>query len=122
MKKQEFARHEPTGAIIPINHNFISRMEKGEQFSLSEIEKKTDRKYFSLDDICNRWDYDFESIMKMLSEYDIRVFSIMRPFTPDGSIDPKHILIFDEYILALEKKLKIPHKKIKSKKLNIQGH
>lgn len=122
-KVKMFVTHHPTGAKISIDPRYIADLKQGKVIPIGQMETKDGRKYFSLEKICKRWDYDYESVMTMFSQYEIPVFSVMAPIYKDGSIDPNQILVFEEYILGIEKKLKIPHKKIKSTLLTIHaGH
>lgn len=101
--------HKKTGAIIPVDNEFYKRVKDGEIFELSEIERKYDRRFFKANNLEIRWNMDMKDIIKILNKYDIPCFIELNKLNKDKiKYEPKddEICVFEEYVLALEKKVK----------------
>ena len=115
MKKKieiHIAKHKETGANIPIivkKVNDKCEIEDYEEF-------KKNRKGFTLSMLIRRWDKDKEDILTILHEYQVPAHINYKDFrnivTDENPIN--YAFFFEEYILSIEKKLNLPHKKVKS--------
>jgi len=80
-------------------------------------------KYFSLLDVCKRWESDIQTVMGVMQENKVSLFSAGAPIYSDGSIDIDKIFIEDTKIYLLEKLCDISHNKLKPKTMELpKGH
>lgn len=119
------AKHVPTGAEVPM----IINQTDSNNVVTDYKEFLEDRKGFTLAMLQNRWDKCREDTLELLQKYqvpahvdheDVKKLS-MGLFT--GSMPVDVAIFFEEYIFGLEKKEKLKHSKLKSKKLKtLQSH
>lgn len=107
-------KHNPTGAIVPVVINKMTPQNVIEDFQ--EVFNK--RRYFTVKMLENRWDKCKEDVIELLQKYQVpghlrheEVKNIAPPILP---IDVA--MFFEEYIVKLELKEKMPHNKLKSKR------
>jgi hypothetical protein len=103
-------KHVPTGAEVPV---VIDKM-NGKV--IEQYHEHTDkRKGFSLQMLQDKWDMSREDTLELLQEYQIPAHVNFQQVQalPNGSMAVDVAIFFEEYIFALEKKTKMPHKKLK---------
>ncbi|MDP4145612.1 MAG: hypothetical protein Q8936_14190 [Bacillota bacterium] len=119
-KTIHIVKHTPTGAEIPMIITRINDANEIEEYK----EFTTDRKCFTLQMLCNRWDKCRDETIELLQEYKIPAH-VNYPDVQnlkDGQAPIDAALFFVEYIYALEHKINIPHKKIKPRSLKQSEH
>jgi len=118
-------KHKSTGANVPIVITKVSANNEIKEYK--EITKN--RKYFTLDMLMNRWDKCRDEVIELLTQYHVPAhvsFSsaqdLFNRSLPGSSAPVDIALFFVEYIYALERKIKLPHNKLKPKKLLERDH
>lgn len=101
-------KHTPTGAKVPMIINKVN----DDNVIINYKEHSKDRKGFTISMLQNRWDKTKEDVIEILDQFKV-----------PGHIDHNHIknnlspidvaIFFEEYIFGIEKKTKMPHKKLK---------
>ena len=115
------ARHLPTGAEVPI----IIGKKTDKNVIVDYKEFLENRKGFTLSMLENRWDLCRDDVLELLQKYQVPAHVNHEEVKKlqDGQTPVDVAIFFEEYIFGLEKKATLPHKKIKSKKLEtIRAH
>ena len=113
-------KHLQTGAKVPV---IIKKINKNNL--IEDYEEYTEnRKGFNLEMLQNRWDKCREDVIEFLQQFKVPAFVRhqdvlkIKSNTPLDicSSQPIDVAIFwEEYIYGIERKTKIPHKKLKSR-------
>lgn len=107
------ARHKPTGAKVPVVVGKMSADNVVEEHK----EVLTDRKGFTITMLAKRWEMVEDDVVSLLMDFKVPghlSYEDMKAISE--TMKPSDVAIFfEEYILAIEKKTNISHKKIKSK-------
>lgn len=112
-----YVKHKKTGAAVPIDSEYVKRMTNGDTVNLSDAERRYNRRYFKVDKLSIRWDMDSDDIVAVLMEFEVPCFFIPNEVEHDGfsaSVGCDDICVFEEYVLAIEKKRKLKKKNVKS--------
>jgi hypothetical protein len=114
-KVVHIVKHTPTGAKVPMVINKTSESNIIENYQ----DYVVNRRGFTIEMIMCRWDRDREDVINILQEYQIpaHVKAADVGKLPEGSNPIDAAVIFEEYILAVEKKAKLAHNKLKSKRI-----
>lgn len=107
--------HKPTGAIIPVIIEKTSKEGIVEKYR----EYTKDRKGFTLDMLEIRWDKTRQEVIYILQKYQVPGHINHSKIANNSNLlTPADIAIFfEEYIIAIEKKEKMQHNKLKAKSL-----
>lgn len=111
-------KHVPTGAKIPVVVNDSTKVKEGD-VAIDVQEYMHNRKAFTIHMLCNRWDKTASDVLEILNRYQVPGH-LRQPdidALPEGMKPIDVALFFEEYIYALERKSKLPHSKLKAKKL-----
>lgn len=109
-------KHSPTGAEIPVIVKKVNADNIVEDFA----EKTGNRKGFTIKMLEERWNKSKKDIINILQKYQIPAHlnhANIRELK-DDQLPVDVAIFFEEYILSLELKAKIKHKKLKSIKIN----
>jgi hypothetical protein len=108
------AMHKPTGAMIP-----VEVLEKDNNIIVKHREVTEGRRGFTLSMLQDRWDKDGIVILEMLQKYEVpgHIVPAYANSLNQGSILVNHAVFFEEYIYGIEKKEKLSHNKLKSRKV-----
>jgi len=109
------AKHVPTGAEIPV----IVKQTDSSNTITDYKEFLENRKGFSLSMLQNRWDLCRQDVLELLSRYKVPPHVDHKDVMalPEGAKPIDVAIIFEEYVFGIEKKEKLKHTKLKSKKL-----
>lgn len=110
-----YIKHPPTGAMIPIDPIYISKMKNGETVELQEAERKYNRRYFKVEKLKIRWDMDSDEVIRIFESYKVPVYFLRNEVTFEEKHEADDFCFFEEYVLAIEKKNKLKKKEVKSK-------
>ena len=109
------AKHLATGAEVPV----IVKSTNENNVVTDYREFLENRKGFNLKMLTNRWDMCAEDVLELLQDYEVPAHvdhEDVKKLAP--GLSPINVAIFfEEYIFAIEKKAKLKHTKLKSKKL-----
>ena len=102
-----YVKHSPTGAMIPVTPEAISRMKNGETLDIEEAERTYNRFYFRLPFLAIRWGMENKVCLGKLMENEVPCF-----FNPNevpihnksATVGQDDVCVFQEYVEALEKK------------------
>ena len=100
-----YAKHDGTGAIIPIDPEFIQKMQNGESYSLEEAEKRYDRFMFKLPELALRWGLDNKETLGVLIGFSVPCFVNPRELDKKNDsalIGSEDVCVFFEYVEAIE--------------------
>jgi hypothetical protein len=111
------AKHGPTGAEVPM----VVKSVDANNVITDYKEFLENRKGFSLRMLQNRWDLCRDDVIEMLDKYKVpaHVNHSDIKALPQGGSPIDVAIFFEEYIYALEKKEKLKHSKLKSRKLQL---
>ena len=118
-----FDKHKKTAAVIPIENEIIKKMKSGESFDIGDAERKHNRRFFKVEKLTIRWDMEPNSIVKILQEFEVPCFFKPDEVEHDGIsaiVGCGDICVFEEYILAIEKKRNLKKNHVKMNKYH--GH
>lgn len=101
-----YMKHELTGAKIPIENNYALSILNNKSHLLIEIERKYNRRFFYIRDLTKRWNIKENEVMDKLKLYEISL---------SDHFETKKIIVFEEYVIGIEKKEYIKISKVKSK-------
>lgn len=101
-----YAKHNPTGAMIPIAPEAFIRIKNGETLGIEEAERTYDRFYYRLPFLAIRWGMENKECLKKLMDLEVPCF-----FNPNevpisenkATVGGDDICVFKEYVDALEK-------------------
>ena len=113
----QIAKHIPTGAHVPVVVNKTT----SENVITDYKEHLENRKGFTLVMLQNRWDKCRDDVLELLQKYKVPAHVSHKEVTnlDDGRLPVDVAIFFEEYIFGIEKKSHIPHKKLKSRKLEV---
>ncbi len=109
------AKHVPTGAEVPVIVNATTENNVVTDYK----EFLENRRGFTIRMLQNRWDLCKEDAVEMLQKYQVPAHvdhEDVKKLSP-GASPVDAAIFFEEYIFGLEKKEKLKHSKLKSKKL-----
>lgn len=113
-----YVKHKMTGAVIPVIVKKIIKDNIIEDY----FEYNENRKGFTLKMLENRWSKPQEEIITILKKYQVPGHLNNKNILKQNGNYPINFAIFwQEYIHAIEKKDKIPHKKLKSRLFENEG-
>ncbi len=111
------AKHIPTGAEVPM----LVKNTDGNNVITDYKEFLENRKGFTLSMLQNRWDLPREYVLELLKKYQVPAHvnhEHVKKLT-SGQSPADAAIFFEEYIFGLEKKEKLKHTNLKSKKLQV---
>lgn len=112
-----YVKHKKTGAAIPIDSEYVKRMKNGESFDISEAERRHNRRYFKVDKLSKRWDMNPDDVVGILLEFEVSCFVKPNEVENDGikmMVGCEDVCVFEEYVLAIEKKRRLKKANINS--------
>lgn len=113
-----YVKHKKTGAVVPIDSKFVMRMANGESFDIGEAERRYNRRYFKVEKLTDRWDMESDDIVAILMEFEVPCFFNPNEVEHDettAKVGCNDICVFEEYVLAIEKKRKLKKKNVNSR-------
>src|SRR6185369_16829318 len=99
-----YAKHDSTGAMVPIDPSYIQKMKEGKTY---------DRFMFKLHDLATRWELNTKDTLGILIKFEVPCFVNPRELDQkDNSslVGSEDVCIFAEYVEALEKNKSIEKK------------
>jgi hypothetical protein len=118
-KTIHIVKHKLTGAMVPVIVKKVNKDNVIEEYS-EYLEK---RKGFTLKMLEDRWDKYADDILEILNDYQVPAYinhqDVLALNSDQRPADAA--LFFEEYIYAIEKITKMPHKKLKPILINNQS-
>ncbi len=102
-----YAKHQPTGAMIPVTQEAVARMKNGEELDIKEAEKLYDRFYFKLPSLASRWGMENKDCLGKLIELEVPCFFNPGEVPTNGNeakVGQDDVCVFMEYVIAVEKR------------------
>ena len=113
-----YVKHKKTGANIPVDGEIAKRMYNGETFDISDAERKYNRRYFKVEKLTIRWDMEPDDIVSILMEFEVPCFFNSGEVEYDATsaqVGCNDVCVFEEYVLAIEKKRRLKKKEVNSR-------